>query len=73
MAEEFDILQDETPPQEADFTEDLPLPEGYADEATQKPLLTRKQKIVLVSIGAGIVITIIGLISGLVLFSGRND
>ena len=73
MAEEFDILQDETPPQEADFTEDLPLPEGYADEATQKPLLTRKQKIVLVSIGAGILITIIGLIIGLVLFSGRND
>lgn len=67
MTEDFDIGQ-ETEAQE------LPLPsEEEAYEAPQKPGLSNRQKIIFVSIGAAVLITLLGLIIGLLLFSGRND
>ena len=73
MAEEFDILQEDAELPETIKTEEFPLPEEYADEAPRKPLLSSKQKIILLSIGAGILLTLLGLIIGLILFSGRSD
>lgn len=67
MTEDFDIGQ-ETEAQE------LPLPsEEEVYEAPQKTGLSNRQKIIFVSIGAAVLITLLGLIIGLLLFSGRND
>ena len=67
MTEDFDIGQ-ETEAQE------LPLPsEEEVYEAPQKTGLSNRQKIICVSICAAVLITLLGLIIGLLSFSGRND
>lgn len=73
MTEEFDLNQEDTGIestfQETDMDEDQ-----FADEdATSEEGMGRKQKIILVSIAAAVLLGLIGLIIGLLLFSGRSD
>ena len=69
MAEEFEINLDETivEPAFSEFDDVLPF-----DNTPQKEGLGRKQIIILVSIGAAVLLGLIGLIIGLLLFSGRS-
>ena len=72
MAEDFDIILDET-------IVDMTFPDlkddtrkSFREASTEKPGLNRKQIIILVSIGAAVLLALVGLIIGLLLFSGRE-
>ena len=71
MADNFDITLDDTVIETA-FTELGSHSELSFEEPPKKEGLGRKQIIVLVSIGAAVLLGLIGLIVGLVLFSGRS-
>ena len=73
MTEKFEFTPNdnnfETFPGEADMDDVLPLDEDRPLERK----MTSKQKIILVSIGAAVFLALVGLIIGLVLFSGRSN
>lgn len=73
MTEEFDLSQEkldiDMTAQECNIDDDLPV----EDKAPQEEGMSRKQKIILVSIGAAVLLSLLGLIIGLLLFSGRSD
>lgn len=69
MAEEFDIDLDETAvaPTISELEDGLSI-----DDTPQKEGLGRKQTIILVSVGAAVLLGLIGMIVGLLMFSGRT-
>ena len=82
MTEEFDVTQNdntlETAYQEEDTlvheAEEMTIDDHFQpeDDAPQDERNSSKQKIILVSIGAAILLVLLGLIIALLLFSGRN-
>lgn len=73
MKEEFDLMpKDETiepSAHDADLDDDLSIDE----DPTPGERITARQKIILVSIGAAVLFILLGLIVGLLLFSGRSN
>lgn len=72
MTEEFETAPDDSmsgsETSEAIMNNDIP-----SDEAPHELKITPRQKIIFVSIGAAVLVGLLGLILGLLLFSGRNN
>ena len=71
MTEDFDLTQTDDMTAKATQRPSSENIRPYDD--TQETGMTGKQKIILVSIGVAVLLGLIGLIIGLVLFSGRNN
>lgn len=72
MTDEFDMIQ-EPDPQDMHNVDRFSQSKNYTDEVPAKAGMSKKQIIILVSIGAAVLLSLIGLIIGLIIFSGRSD